>query len=74
MDIKQLSNIATGFGNLLKSKLIVLDDEKEKLGKKRISVCNSCEFKSKANTCKKCGCFLPAKVLSVNDKCPIKLW
>jgi protein-arginine kinase activator protein McsA len=45
------------------------------LSKKRINICNSCEFLFKpTKQCKKCGCFMPAKVLLEQSKCPIGEW
>jgi hypothetical protein len=40
----------------------------------RMKVYNKCPFRSKQNVCKKCGCYLPAKTKSINEKCPINKW
>ena len=43
--------------------------------KKRISICNSCPYyRSKVKICRKCGCFMPAKILFKNNTCPIGKW
>ena len=72
--IKKLSEIAKGYTNLVKSKLLLTSQEEEELAEVRMNVCNACEFKSKMNTCKKCGCYLPAKTKSKDSKCPLSLW
>ena len=41
----------------------------------RISLCRSCEhLVPKINVCKKCGCFMPAKVRLKWASCPIGKW
>jgi primosomal protein N' len=40
----------------------------------RISICNSCEHLSGVRNCKKCGCFVDAKVKLKNVSCPIGKW
>lgn len=72
--MEKLSNIAKGYTNLIRSKLKATTKEEEKLYKLRINICNLCKFKSENNTCKKCGCYLPAKTKSLNSNCPINLW
>ena len=39
----------------------------------RMEICNGCEFKMGLN-CKKCGCFIHAKVRSAISRCPIGKW
>jgi hypothetical protein len=43
--------------------------------KERFAICEGCEhlFKLTA-TCKKCGCFMRAKVKLRGSECPIGLW
>lgn len=45
------------------------------LSNKRLDICNSCENKlqlsKKYAICDNCGCFLKAKVLVKDEKCPI---
>lgn len=33
-----------------------------------------CEFFSDKKTCTRCGCYMPAKIRSLNVKCPEKKW
>ena len=41
-------------------------------GEDRMSICRGCEhYKDKTKSCKKCGCFMPAKTKLANSKCPI---
>lgn len=41
----------------------------------RLAVCKDCpELRPKLNTCKKCGCLMPAKVFLKKAKCPINKW
>lgn len=42
---------------------------------KRINICNSCsELIKLTKTCKKCGCFMTAKVKLEKASCPIGKW
>jgi hypothetical protein len=41
--------------------------------KKRAEICNVCEFRE-TGLCKKCGCFLEAKIRIPVAKCPIGKW
>lgn len=44
-------------------------------GQSRLDICKTCpELLRFTKQCKKCGCFLPAKVLLSNSKCPIGKW
>jgi len=41
----------------------------------RLDICKSCDwFRPKTQTCKKCGCFMAAKSMLLNAKCPIDKW
>ena len=41
----------------------------------RAAICNSCEHLNKTlSICKKCGCFMPAKVRLKWARCPINKW
>lgn len=45
--------------------------------KKRIEICNKCESKKKigkAYICSECGCFIPQKCLSPEEKCLKGKW
>jgi hypothetical protein len=50
--------------------LVVPDNIKEE----RLQICNTCEFFTTLSRCKKCGCFMPAKILIKRAKCPINKW
>ena len=41
---------------------------------KRFAHCKGCTFLMKANRCKKCGCFMDAKVKFKGAFCPIGIW
>jgi hypothetical protein len=45
----------------------------QELAQKRMDICNGCEF-LKFKFCKECGCFMPAKTLLQESKCPIGKW
>lgn len=55
------------------------EDEKQ-LAEKRLTVCNTCEFKGKnillVDTCTKCGCPLSKKIFTSLDytTCPLGKW
>lgn len=41
----------------------------------RLNICNSCEFLFQpTKNCKKCGCFVVAKVHGATAKCPENKW
>ena len=47
----------------------------EELVEYRLEICKGCEwFRPKIQTCKKCGCFMKAKSMLLNAKCPIGKW
>ncbi len=49
----------------------ITDDE----AKKRLSICQSCEFFDSLQTrCKKCGCFMALKTYLKAERCPIGKW
>lgn len=41
---------------------------------KRIEICKACEHLNMLGVCKKCNCFMPAKVRLINASCPILKW
>ncbi len=44
-------------------------------GRERMDICAICpEFKSSTGQCRKCGCFMKAKVLFPVAACPIGKW
>ena len=48
--------------------------EIENIAKNRAKICSNCSKLRKNNTCKICGCYIPAKVRSVKSKCPLRKW
>lgn len=47
----------------------------EELADARFEVCKGCEhFRQTLMTCKKCGCFMKAKSMLLNARCPIGKW
>ena len=41
----------------------------------RLTICNNCDdFNKKIKTCKQCGCYMPAKTMFANSKCPLSKW
>jgi len=51
-----------------------INHKDEEVGK-RIEHCKNCEhLVAKINICKKCGCFMPAKVRLKWASCPIGKW
>jgi hypothetical protein len=71
--MSQISEILNGWGNLAKHAIGILDDDTKSISENRLEICNSCEFRQN-NICGECGCFLPAKVLSMDSKCPKDKW
>jgi hypothetical protein len=48
-----------------------VDEIKEK---ERLDICKDCDKLTAANTCKECGCFMPAKVKLKYAECPTNKW
>ena len=40
----------------------------------RWELCSGCEFLTKMNRCKKCGCFMKIKTRVAKMKCPVDKW
>ena len=51
--------------------LILHDDE---VINKRLEICRGCEYLTKSNRCKKCGCFMKIKARLSTASCPIGKW
>lgn len=59
--------------------LIVKDSVTESTATERSEECDKCESLSTLSGgfylhCKKCGCYIPAKIRSKNSKCPENRW
>ena len=47
----------------------------EEVAQYRLEICKGCDFfRPRTQTCKKCGCFMAAKSMLQNAKCPIGKW
>ena len=71
--MSQISEILNGWGNLAKHAIGILDDDTKDISEHRLEICDSCKFRQN-NICGECGCFIPAKVLSMDSKCPKDKW
>lgn len=50
-------------------------EQTRKMGQERIDICKECpDFIKLTKQCKRCGCFMPAKVLMKFQKCPAGKW
>ena len=73
--MKQAKEIYEGFTNLIKSKINLSPKELQELHIKRYTICRKCpERNTVRDTCKKCGCYLPAKTRSESSSCPLGHW
>lgn len=46
----------------------------EEVAKNRIKLCVKCNYLNKRKICKKCGCYMPAKVRNLKSKCKLNYW
>ena len=46
----------------------------EEVLQKRWTACGSCEFLTKRNRCRKCGCWMGIKSRIARMKCPMGIW
>ena len=63
----KINSIFVGWKNLL----LGLETDKQK---DRLKKCIECPNITKIKTCSLCGCYVPAKVKSDAEKCPINKW
>jgi len=83
-----VSQILTGWGNLVKSHFVELAPELKAQSTNRLLICNSCDMRN-GGTCnpsktgihvktgqevRGCGCRLAAKALSPGSVCPLGKW
>lgn len=66
-----LSSIIKGWSNHILNEFGFT--EAPEYSKERLSICNGCD-KRKNDICSTCGCYVPAKVLVKEEKCPNSLW
>lgn len=84
----QLSEILTGWANVVKDKVGMLDSETQRMSYIRLVHCNACPVRDN-NTCSPsrtiknvltdqivngCGCNIAAKTLSPKSECPAGKW
>lgn len=66
--MRQLRSIIEGWWFMLRGK-------NNELSKTRSAICSPCQHKDKRlNSCKECGCFLPAKTRVDDAQCPFGYW
>lgn len=65
----KLEEIYSGWKNLT-----FKNPEIEDMSRKRIKICAVCNKLRNNNTCKICGCYIPAKVRSPKSRCPLAKW
>lgn len=65
--MKKISNIVTGFTNLVTGRTIPQEN-------KRMSICKKCPSFREDKRCEMCGCYMPAKVKAPKATCPQNKW
>lgn len=65
----KLESIISGWKNLL-----YRDPSVEVIAIERAKKCASCNNLGALGFCSICSCYVPAKVRSLNEKCPINEW
>lgn len=49
--------------------------QRKKKADERLEICKSCEFfQAYINRCAQCGCFMQAKTMFPDSKCPLNKW
>ena len=64
----KLKSIYDGWRNIIWE-----NPEVELIAKQRAKICSECA-RSKMDICKECGCYIPAKIRSMSERCPINKW
>ena len=68
--IKRIRSIIEGWYYYL-----ISNRKKNELSDQRMLICFSCQHKNKKlNSCRECGCFLPAKTRVEDAECPHQYW
>ena len=67
--MSRLSEIYNGWKNYF-----FPNADMEALAKERMEICVKCKDLRENNTCKLCGCYMPAKVRSRKSKCVDGKW
>ena len=68
--LKKLKSIAHGWA------LWAFDTkESREVSKPRMAICKECPYRIKlTDTCRECGCYLPAKTRVPDETCPLLRW
>jgi hypothetical protein len=70
-----LADIVKGHTNRALDEIGMLPSDITSLGKERLDICKACPtYKETTSTCNNCGCYMKAKVLVDNAKCPEGKW
>lgn len=86
--MSKVKNILKGWGRKVKDKFNTLEPEIKEMSEKRLKICDPCPVRY-GNTCsskregfhkdtneltKGCGCFVDAKSMVEDEKCPLNKW
>lgn len=75
MNFEKAKEIYEGFSNLIKHKASFNTETIEKMAKLRFNICKTCKERDVfMNSCRKCGCYIPAKTRSKHSECPLLYW
>ena len=66
--MNRLQSIIEGWENL-----IFKNKESEKIALDRAIVCSECD-QNKKEWCRECNCYIPAKIRSRTEECPLNFW
>ncbi len=66
---EKLASIVSGWKNLLYKDLSI-----EGVAMKRAEKCAKCNNANNRNFCVLCNCYIPAKIRSLKEQCPIGEW
>lgn len=70
-----VKSILEGYWRLVEKNSGIIDEVRKQEGELRFSICSSCDQLNKeSHKCGLCGCYMPAKVLVMNERCPQLLW
>lgn len=65
--------VSLWLNNVIRESASDLKEQHDK-ARLRLEVCKRCPAYTKFNTCRECGCFMPAKVQIKNATCPQGRW
>lgn len=72
----EILDIFKGWGKLIRLKLRTktLSPLEQEVILERTKICNDCSYRKQLDICGACGCYLPAKIVLMNQKCKKGLW